>query len=199
MPSVFLSHSSKDKPFACRLAEALTSRGIQAWIDEAELNPGDSLLEKISAAIDKADFVAAVLSHNSVQSTWVQTELHLAMTKEIDGRRITVLPILLSHCEIPSFLAHKVYADFRNPNNFDSALSKVLRAVEASEHMPAPIAASKRSRPSRRREATSKGGQMIYPVQGSGPDSLPTQCFRCGHIAQYGSKCAHCGAMSDDF
>jgi len=40
---------------------------------------------------------------------------------------------------------------------------------------------------------------VAYPVQGSGPDATPTRCFRCGYIAQYGSKCAHCGALSDDF
>ena len=37
-----------------------------------------------------------------------------------------------------------------------------------------------------------------YPAISDRPDGVPTRCFRCGRIAQYGSKCAHCGAMSDD-
>ena len=75
MISVFLSHSSKDKFFAKKLAETLSSYDLQVWIDEAELKIGDSLIGKISAAIDKSDFVAAILSHNSVRSNWVTKEV----------------------------------------------------------------------------------------------------------------------------
>ena len=199
MSSIFLSHSSRDKQFARRLAETLTSHGVQVWIDEAELKIGDSLIGKISAAIDKADFVAAILSQNSVRSNWVQKELQLAMTKEIEGRRVTVLPILIERCEIPGFLADKVYADFTDPEDFDGPLFKVLRAVGVSRHTPALPAASKASRPIPQGVVVSNGGQLIYPARDLGRDSLPTRCFRCGHIAQYGSKCAHCGAVSDDF
>jgi hypothetical protein len=42
------------------------------------------------------------------------------------------------------------------------------------------------------------GAPPVYPVL-RGPDAVPTRCFRCGYVAQYGSKCVHCGAVSDDF
>jgi hypothetical protein len=129
MPSVFLSHSSKDKFFARKLAESLTRCGVTVWIDEAELRIGDSLIAKISTAIDSADFIAAVLSHNSVNSNWVQKELCLAMTKEIAGKRIVVLPILIDRCVIPAFLVDKLYADFTNPDNFDAPMKRLLHAI----------------------------------------------------------------------
>lgn len=129
MPSVFLSHSSKDKFFARKLAETLTENGIDVWIDEAELRVGDSLVGKISAAIEKADYVAAILSPRSVRSSWVQQELRLAMTQEIGGREIKVLPILIESCEIPAFLADKLYADFSDPDDFDGPLEKLLHAL----------------------------------------------------------------------
>ena len=71
-PSVFLSHSSRDRFFARKLAEKFQALGISVWIDQAELKIGDSLIEKISSAIDKTDFVAAILSPNSIRSGWVQ-------------------------------------------------------------------------------------------------------------------------------
>lgn len=134
MPAIFLSHSWEDKFFARKLAEKLNEFGVDVWIDEAELKVGDSLIQKISEAIEKAEYVAAVLSHNSVSSTWVQKELAMAMTQEIAGKRVKVLPILLEKCEIPKFLKDKVYADFTNPEEFDSSFSMILKAIGISAH-----------------------------------------------------------------
>ena len=41
IPSIFLSHNSKDKPFVRKLAERLKRHGVSVWLDEAELNIGD--------------------------------------------------------------------------------------------------------------------------------------------------------------
>jgi len=127
--SIFLSHSSKDKFFVRNLAEHLTNNGIKVWLDEAELNIGDSLTEKIAEAIETTDYVGVVLSHNSINSEWVQKELQIALQKEIKGRNVVVLPILIEKVEIPAFLRDKWYADFTNPENFDNELAKLLRTL----------------------------------------------------------------------
>lgn len=133
MPSIFLSHSREDKFFARKLAEKLSEFGVDVWIDEAEIKVGDSLIRKISEAIEKAEYVAAVLSHNSVLSPWVQKELAIAMTQEISGRKVKVLPILLEKCEIPEFLEDKVYADFTEPEKFAKSFSSILHAIGISK------------------------------------------------------------------
>ena len=129
MSSVFLSHNSKDKPFVRKLAARLGDEGIVVWLDEAVLNIGDSLIDKISEAIQDMDFVAAVISQNSIASSWVQKELSLAMSKEIDGRGVVVLPIVIDDCELPESLRDKLYADFRDPASFDRSLEKLLKAM----------------------------------------------------------------------
>jgi hypothetical protein len=53
MPSIFLSHSSRDKFFVRELAKKLQDAGVEVWIDEAELKIGDSLTQKIGRAIDE--------------------------------------------------------------------------------------------------------------------------------------------------
>lgn len=116
-----------------KLAEELQSAGVPIWIDEAELNIGDSLITKISNAIFNTDFLGAILSHNSVASSWVQLELEQAMTQEIKGRKVKVLPILIEKCEIPVFLAHKIYADFTDPNKYNETFLKLLTALGASK------------------------------------------------------------------
>ena len=129
MSSVFLSHNSKDKPWVRKLADRLTEDGVVVWIDEAELNIGDSLIEKIAAGIQNMRFVAAVISNNSVGSSWVQKELNLAMTKEIKGKVVTVLPLLIESCVLPNSLTDKLYADFTQAENYEREYSKLLRAI----------------------------------------------------------------------
>ena len=130
--SVFMSHSSKDKFFVRTLAEHLRSYGIKVWLDEAEINIGDSLTEKIGKAIENMDYVGVVLSHNSINSEWVQRELQIALQKEIKGKKVVVLPILIETVEIPPFLKDKLYADFTRPEKFENELSKLLRVLEVS-------------------------------------------------------------------
>ncbi|MDD5131306.1 MAG: toll/interleukin-1 receptor domain-containing protein [bacterium] len=133
MKKVFLSHSSRDKAFARKLASELQANGVQVWIDEAEIRVGDSLIKKISLAIDDADFIAVVLSNESVNSEWVMSELKMAMTKELSDCKVRILPILKEKCEIPLFLRDKLYADFTNPENFDVPLEQLFRVLDISK------------------------------------------------------------------
>ena len=43
MPGIFISHSSKDKPFVTKLAMDLVSRDISVWFDKWELETGVNL------------------------------------------------------------------------------------------------------------------------------------------------------------
>ena len=129
MPSIFLSHNSKDKPFARKLADSLASKGIYVWIDEANLKIGDSLVPSISRAIKEIDYIGAIISPNSINSEWVKKELSWAMSKEIKNKSISILPILIESCELPDYLMDKLYADFRNSEMYDDELKKLLRAM----------------------------------------------------------------------
>ena len=60
MSKIFLSHTSIDKPFVRKLAADLRNSGHTVWIDEAEINIGDSLVDKIREALDSVDFVVVV-------------------------------------------------------------------------------------------------------------------------------------------
>lgn len=124
--SVFLSHNANDKPFVRQLARDLTLAGITVWLDEAEIKLGDSLLAKIEDGINGSDYLAVVLSPNSVGSSWVQRELRIALTQEIDGKTVKVLPLLYRDCQIPAFLNDKLYADFRDESGYGAALTLLL-------------------------------------------------------------------------
>lgn len=129
MKALFISHNAKDKPFVRCLAAALSTYGIDSWIDESEIRVGESLINKISEAIENIELVIVVISSNSIQSSWVRQELDWAMTKEINKRKVVILPLVIDKCDIPFFLANKLYADFIDNNKFDIAVKKFVEAI----------------------------------------------------------------------
>jgi len=134
MSSLFVAHSSRDKAFARRLTRDLQAFGVKVWIDEAELLIGDSLIQKIQAAITEMKYLGAIISVHSVQSPWVQKELEVALSLELQDREVKVLPIVIDDCTIPPFLIGKVYADFRDPHNYDPEFRRLLLRLAPSSH-----------------------------------------------------------------
>jgi hypothetical protein len=127
LPRVFLSHTSADKPFVSRLAVDLRGNNVPVWYDRWELKVGDSLLRRIDEGITGSGFLAVVLSENSTKSAWVEKELHAAIAREMDEKRVFVLPLLIDDCRIPTFLREKVYADFRG--SYEAGLRSLLDRV----------------------------------------------------------------------
>jgi predicted nucleotide-binding protein len=100
---VFVSYSRTDQHFARRLVSDLPHQ-VEVWIDEAQILVGDSLTDRIADAIQDAEFIIAILSSQSVQSRWVREELRQAETRRMLGHKMTILPVLISDCELPPFL-----------------------------------------------------------------------------------------------
>jgi hypothetical protein len=104
---VFISHSSDDKRFVRTLKADLKENGINTWVDEDELNLGDSLTEKLETSIADTSHFWVVLSESSVNSIWVQKELNKVLS--ILGRKI--IPVKYKDCEVPTALSHLLYGD----------------------------------------------------------------------------------------
>src|SRR5689334_12698232 len=129
MQSIFLSHSHADKAFAKQLSEALLGHGIATWLDEAEIQVGDSLIQKIEVAIRDCTYLGVILSPDSVGSEWVRREVEIALNEEIYGRRVKVLPLLYKPCKLPGFLTGKLYADFSG--DFAVGFAKLLAKLNS--------------------------------------------------------------------
>jgi len=141
MSSVFLSHSHADKPFARKLAADLRVAGHSVWIDEAEINVGDSLVERIRDGLDQVEYVAGILSTSSIASPWVTRELDIASNREMREKRVVVLPLLLHKVPLPGFLEGKFYADFTEEDRYSDALKLLLRTLGPGTPIPKKDAA----------------------------------------------------------
>ncbi len=126
MKSVFLCHSSKDKPFVRRLSKDLEFQGLRVWLDENEIAAGNSLSKTIEAGLENCDYVIVALSKASIESNWVQRELRAGYSLEIERGENIIIPVLLENSRIPLFLRDKKYADFSV--NYEDGLATVFTA-----------------------------------------------------------------------
>lgn len=113
MPSLFISHTSMDKPFVEKLAKDLKRLGIDVWFDKWEIKVGDSITWKIEEGLRTNDYLGLVLSREALESEWVKSEVAAVWNLQMRTRKIQLLPIFYRQCDIPLFLADRKYADFR--------------------------------------------------------------------------------------
>ncbi len=136
MKSVFISHSYKDKEFVRKLASDLASYGIKPWVDEWEIHPGDSIVDKISEGIRQADYILVVLSEDSVRSKWVQEEIKVAFQRDPAGSKRVLIPVVLGKVKIPSFLRDIKYVDLSE--SYQEGLNEIVRAIIERPHEKKP-------------------------------------------------------------
>jgi hypothetical protein len=111
--SVFVSHASQDARIAARVAMGLKAFDYDTWYDDWELLPGDSIVERIETAIASTDVLLVLLSKSSVDSKWVRRELSAGLARQLSGKGVMVIPVVVENCEIPSLLTDTKYIDLR--------------------------------------------------------------------------------------
>jgi len=137
MKKVFLCHSSSDKDIVRKLSSDLERNGIQTWLDENEIKVGDSLIDKIEAALKTVDKAIVVISKTSIEKPWVRREIIALFNLEIDKRENLILPIILEKdVEIPLFIRDKRYADFSKDYyiGLKDLLSSILHNTSEKEN-----------------------------------------------------------------
>lgn len=134
MAQLFISYASADRVFVRQLAQNLTLLGHTVWLDIDEIAVGESLVGKVAAGLERAEFVLIVLSQHTPSSRWMEHEWQMKYHEEVTKRRAVLLPILLEECVIPFFLRHKRFADFRTRHEVGFAqLAVTLERASAAE------------------------------------------------------------------
>lgn len=72
---VFISHSAKDRGLVIALANLLSRFGVEVYVEEWFLTPGERLDKKAFEQIKNSDCVVVLLTRNGIRSNWVQQEI----------------------------------------------------------------------------------------------------------------------------
>ncbi|MCZ6835827.1 MAG: pentapeptide repeat-containing protein [Planctomycetota bacterium] len=91
---IFLSYSHNDSQFVDQLEKRLNKEGAVTWRDIHKAVSGP-LEHQISEAIRLTDAVLLILSKSSIDSDWVEAELHRARKKEKECKRNVLCPVAL--------------------------------------------------------------------------------------------------------
>lgn len=126
-PDIFISHSSVDKTSAFHLSKILNYCAIDVWLDDWELEVGQSLTDEIAKAMDDARYIAILITENYNKSVWTKTEYKKALSREQKEERTVMLPLIVGEAEIPDFLEDKVYIDLRD--HFFAGIVKLVGLV----------------------------------------------------------------------
>jgi TIR domain-containing protein len=142
--SIFISYSHGDKDLALALYEGLKARGHRVWIDTHELRVGDSLIERISTAIQDIDFFLALVSPAAAKSSWCQKELALAVSGELRRTGMRVMPLRVDGADMPAALGDQLYLEV-SLDDVDSAVDRLLRDIASYRAETAQAAVRQRS------------------------------------------------------
>lgn len=104
---VFLCHSSGDKPAVRDFYHRLKAEGIDPWLDEESLLPGQDWELEIPKAVKNSDIVIVCLSQAAInKSGYVQKEIRYALDvadQQPEGT-IFIIPLKLEECSVPERL-----------------------------------------------------------------------------------------------
>ena len=128
--SVFLCHSSNDKEMVRTIYYRLINDGIDPWLDEEKILPGQDWQQEINKAVKTTDVVIVCLSGNSISKRgFVQKEIKYALdiAEEQPDGTIFLIPLKLEECDVPERLQRWQwvnYFDVRGYNRLKLALEE---------------------------------------------------------------------------
>jgi hypothetical protein len=128
--SVFLCHASEDKQRVRDLYKSLLIAGIDPWLDENKLLPGQDWQLEITKAIEACDAILVCLSKVAIKKEgYVQREVKLALDRaeEKPTGTIFVIPVKLDECPLPPQLKRWQAIDWHEPNRSIELLDKALK------------------------------------------------------------------------
>jgi hypothetical protein len=130
--TVFLAHRSIDKPRVRNIARSLRGCGIAAWLDEDEIELGDSISSAISSALERASCFVLCWSEHCVGAPWVERELHTSVHALIEGR-MPIIVIRLDETPVPRIISdlRRLDAMDLQPQEIASSLADALRTLKS--------------------------------------------------------------------
>jgi uncharacterized membrane protein len=140
--SIFLCYAKEDIVAVRELYERLRGDGVNAWLDEEELLPGQYWRDVIPDVVHDSDAVIVCLSSRSVSKEgYVQKEIRVALdaADEKPEDTIYIIPARFEKCAVPRRLSNVQWVDLFNKNGYQRLISALrVRAEGLGKNIPLP-------------------------------------------------------------
>jgi formylglycine-generating enzyme required for sulfatase activity len=140
---VFLCHASGDKPAVRELHQRLCAQGIDAWLDEEKLLPGQDWQLEIPKAVRVSDVVIVCLSKKSINKAgFVQKEIKIALdvADEQPEGAIFLIPARLEECQVPDRLSRWQWVSLFEVKGYDRLMRALQSRADALGISISPVA-----------------------------------------------------------
>jgi len=122
-----------------KLYQSLVNGGIDAWLDQEKLVPGQNWQKEIQRAVRNSDIVIVCLSAESItKEGFVQKEIRIALdsAEEKPDGTIFIIPARLEVCDVPESMNKFQWVDLFSDNGYEQLMNALkIRA----EHVGATI------------------------------------------------------------
>jgi hypothetical protein len=129
----FLSYSHRDMGRAALIVNILAEQGVRVFHDVRDIEPGESILGKLHAAMTHARRAILLVSENYAKSVWAHRELSLLREGQI-RRDLLLLPVLLDDVPLPGLIEDVFTIDlrgFRGSEDLTWATERLIRLSKA--------------------------------------------------------------------
>lgn len=144
---VFISHSSRDKWVAARMAEKIEDAGANYWLDTRDLPGGGDIRNEISRGVNDCQEIIILFSPYSKDSPWVSFEVGAATVKR---RYLTPILNNVQYNEVALIQGIKAI----ELNDFDQYLSelrkRIIKAARKKSGVSKKTAGKKKKRAARK-------------------------------------------------
>ena len=127
---VFVSHSHDDKQIVRRIVQDLQRHGVEVWLDEDLILPGEQWTHKITEAFENSDAILVIMSRNTVKSQWQTSEIAFAVATQRTDPSKRIIPVLVDkQADVPFFLKDLVYCDLSSESEYENGFGLLLRVL----------------------------------------------------------------------
>jgi hypothetical protein len=134
---VFLSYAKEDGAPVKEFYDHLKTMGLDPWMDQERILPGQSWEIEIDRGLKEANVVILFMSPRSVKKrSFVTREANTAIAnlryKKADD--IYIIPVILESCDVPDEISGRAqYINISEPGAKSKIVASIMRAAEQQE------------------------------------------------------------------
>ncbi|MFP2906088.1 toll/interleukin-1 receptor domain-containing protein [Pyxidicoccus sp. 3LFB2] len=128
MANVFISYRRSDFHQVEKIANEVRQAGHKVWLDEWEIQLGDSITGRMNAGLSESAYVIVCCSSAGITSPWMGREWMSSLARQLNDQQIKLLPVLLDGGAPPAILADIKYANLGR--NWSAGIAELLRAIK---------------------------------------------------------------------
>ncbi len=129
---VFLCYAPNDKAAILKLKQTLTDYGLNVWLDDEQIDIGDSVRDTIERGVGQSRFLVVCLSRHFSNSSWCRTDYESLLQRILTTRNADVLPVLTGdydEADIPEIFYDKYCVDVRTADGLNRLIRKLKPAA----------------------------------------------------------------------